>query len=86
MIIEDCVNVYSRGWVLVVSGDELVHSEIHCGEKIVCGENVFTIKGVERTKYDDKWWSKHVGLVLSPNNLVPDCFNIGEEIEIIPEH
>jgi hypothetical protein len=37
-------------------------------------------------KYDDGWWTNREGLVLSPNNLVPDCFNIGEEIEIIPEH
>ena len=86
MKVRDYKYVNGRGWVLIVQGDELVHKPLDCGSKIVSGGTTFTINGVERTKYDDDWWSKHIGLVLSPNNLVPDCFNTEEEIEIIPEH
>lgn len=83
MIVEDYVNVLGRGWVIIACGEELSHTDIHCGEKIVRGDTTFTIAGVERTKYDDNWWSNRVGLVLSPNNLVPDYFEIREEIEIL---
>lgn len=36
-----------------------------------------------KAMYDDGWWSKRAGFVLSHNNLVPDSFEIGQEIEII---
>ena len=85
MIIEDYLNVYGSGWVIIARGDELAHMEIHLGEKIVRGDTVFTIKGIERMKFDEGWWNYHVGLVLSPNNQVPDCFEVGEDIEILPE-
>lgn len=85
MIIEDYMNVYGRGWVIIARGDELAHTEINCGGKIVRGDTVFTIKGVERSKYDDNWYDKRVGLILSPNNQVPDCFELDEDIEILQE-
>ena len=84
MIIDDYMNVLGRGWVVIAYGDELVHTEIHCGGRIVRGDTTFTIEGVERTKYDDGWWNNRVGLILSPNNQVPDCFELDEDIEILP--
>jgi hypothetical protein len=83
MIIEDYMNVYGRGWVIIARGDELAHTEIRCCEKIVRGDTIFTIKGVERVKYDEGWWNNRVGLILSPNNQVPDCFEVGDDIEIL---
>ena len=85
MVVEDYFNVLGRGWVLIAYGDELSHKEIHLGERIVRGDVTFTIKGVERSKYDDNWWANRVGLVLSPNNRVPDYFELGQEIEILPK-
>ena len=85
MIVEDYMNVLGRGWVIIAYGEELSHTEIHCGGRIVRGDQIFTIEGVERTKYDDNWWSNRVGVVLSPNKLVPDCFEIGDGIEILPK-
>ena len=82
MVVEDYFNVLGRGWVLIAYGDELSHKDIHLGEKIVSVDKTFTIKGTERTKYGDNWWSNRVGLVLSPNNRVPDYFEIGQEIKI----
>ena len=83
MVVEDYMSTYERGWLLIVKGKELETMEIHCGEKIVRGDTTFTIKGVERTKYDDNWWAKRAALILSPNNKVPDCFDIGQEVELI---
>ena len=83
MVVEDYMSTYERGWLLIVKGKELETMEIHCGEKIVRGDTTFTIKGVERTKYDDNWWAKRAALILSPNNKVPDCFEIGQEVELI---
>lgn len=85
MIVDDYMQVLGRGCVLIVQGNELKHMEIHCEEKIIRGDTTFTIKGVERFKYGDNWWSDRVGLVLSPNNLVPDCFEIGDKVEILKE-
>ena len=85
MKVDDYMNVLGSGWVLIVYGDELEHTHLHCGQKITSGGTTFTIKGVERSKYDDGWWSKRAGFVLSPNNLVPDSFEIGQKIEIINE-
>lgn len=85
MVVEDYMNVLGRGWLIIAYGEEYAHTEVLCGSKIVRGDTIFIIEGVERTKYDDNWWGDRVGLILSPNNLVPDCFEIGEEIEIIYE-
>ena len=85
MIIDDYMNVYGRGWVIIARGDELAHTEIHCCDRIVRGDTTFTIKGVERMKHDEGWWNNRVGLVLSPNDRVPDCFELDEDIEILPE-
>ena len=85
MKVDNFFNVYGRGWVLIVYGEELTHTEVRCDSVIARGDTTFTIKGVERTKYDDGWWSNRVGLVLSPNGLVPSCFEIGQEIEILPK-
>ena len=85
MIIEDYLNVYGRGWVIIARGDELAHTEINCGGRIVRGDTVFTITGVERLKHDEGWWNNRVGLVLSPNDRVPDCFELDEDIDILPE-
>ena len=83
MVVEDYMNVPFRGWVLIVKGKELETMDIPCGKKIIRGDTTFTIKGVERTKYDDNWWAIRAGLILSPNNKVPDYFEIGQEVELI---
>ena len=85
MVVEDYINILGRGWVLIAHGDELSHMPIHCGGKIVSNETIFTITGVERSKYDDNWYAKRVGFILSPNNIVPDCFKVGQIINIITE-
>ena len=82
MVVEDYMNVFGRGWIIIAYGDELSHKEIHLGERIVRGDVTFTIKGVERSKYGDNWWANRVGLVLLPNNRVPDYFEVGQEIDI----
>ena len=83
MIVEDYLNVTFRGWVLIVKGRELSTMEIKCDKKIVRGDTTFTIKGVERSKYDDNWWADRAALILHPNNRVPDLFKIGQEVELI---
>lgn len=85
MIVNDYMNVLGRGWVIIAYGDELAHKEIHLGERIVRGDTVFTITGVDRLKHDEGWWNNRVGLVLSPNDRVPDCFELDEDIEILQE-
>ena len=82
MIVEDYMSVLGRGWVLIAYGEELAHKQINCGSKIVSRGTTFFIEGIERTLCDDNWWTNRVALILSPNNLVPDYFEIGQEIEI----
>lgn len=82
MVVEDYMNVLGRGWLIIAYGEELSHTEIHCGGRIVRGDTTFTITGVERTKYDDGWWNNRVGLILSPNNIVPDFFEVDDQIII----
>jgi len=82
MIVADYMNVLGRGWVLIVQGKELQTMEIHCGEKIVKGDTTFTIKGVERTMYFEGMYNRLAGLILDPNNKVPDYFEVNDEIKI----
>ena len=82
MIVENSINILGRGWVLIVQGEELHTLEIHCGEKIVKGDTTFTIKGVERTMYFEGMYNRLVGLILNPNNKVPDYFEVNDEIKI----
>ena len=84
MVVEDCMNVVGRGWVVIVYCDEFGYPEVHCGDGIVRGDITFTITGVERMS--SVWWNKRIGLILSPNNLVPDHFEIGEELEILQKN
>ena len=83
MIVADYMNVLGRGWVLIVQGEELQTMEIHCGEKIVKGDTTFTIKGVERTKPFAGRYNRWAGLILDPNNKVPDYFEVNDEVEIV---
>ena len=83
MTVENRINILGRGWVLIVQGEELQTMEIHCGEKIVKGDTTFTIKGVERTMYFEGRYNRWAGLILDPNNKVPDYFEVNDEIEIL---
>ena len=82
MTVENRINILGRGWVLIVQGEELHTLEIHCGEKIVKGDATFTIKGVERTKSFAGRYNRWAGLILDPNNKVPDYFEVNDEIKI----
>lgn len=81
MIVEDYMNVLGRGWLIIAYSEKLSRADIHCGDMIVRGDKTFTVEGIDRLKYG--WWMNRVGLVLSPNRLVPDCFELGDEIEIL---
>jgi len=73
MKVQDYMNVYERGWVLICD-----KGEIHVGDKISAKGNTFEVTGTE-TATGINW----IGLVLYPNNIVPDCFEIGDEVRII---
>ena len=82
MIVEDYMSVSFRGWLIIVRGKELPTMEIHVGYKIVKGDTTFTIKGVERTKPFAGRYNRWTGLILDPNNEVPDYFEVNDEIKI----
>ena len=82
MIVDDYMNVLGRGWVIIARGEELKSMAIHCEDKIVKGDLTFIVKGVERTRHNE-WWNDRVGLILAPNNKVPDYFEVDDEIEIV---
>lgn len=75
MKVEDKVYVIGRGNIICSTlGDNDV---IRKSYKIKINNNIFDIVGTEMWSY-----SKHIGLILRPNNLVEEV-NINDEIEII---
>ncbi len=76
MEVKDKVNVVGRGCVIVVKPD----CEINITDKIICGENEFEIRGIERLS---AMKNKNVGLVLRPNDIAYEMINVGDEIEIV---
>ena len=74
MKIIDKVKVLGRGMILVI--DEL---NISCNidDEIIINDITFKIIGIERITYQKK-----VGLLLSPNDLVNDNFNVNDQIII----
>lgn len=76
MIVEDIVYVIGKGNIVCSTlGNEDI---IHMKDNIKINDNIFDIVGTEISEY-----SKHIGLILRPNNLVKEFVNIGDEIEII---
>lgn len=82
MVVDNILHIMGRGWVLCITGDELTHMDLATGSKVISKDTEFVIRGIERVMYDVGWYSKQVGLVLSPNSLVPESFDIGQKIEI----
>lgn len=77
MKVEDKVYVIGRGNIICSTlGDNDV---IRKSDKIKINNNIFDIIGIEMWSY-----SKHIGLILRPNNLVEEV-NINDEIEIIKD-
>ena len=75
MKVEDIVRVVGRGHIVCSHMDDEV---IHIGDKVTAGDTEFRVRGIEKWQY-----SKAVGLLLSPNDLVCDSFKIGDEINFI---
>ena len=75
MKVEDIVRVVGRGHIVCSRLDDEV---IHVGDKVTAGDTEFLVRGIEKGQY-----SKAVGLLLSPNDLVCDSFKIGDEINFI---
>lgn len=73
MKVQDYMSVCGRGWVIICD-----KGNIHVGDKIEAKGNIFEVTGTE-TATGINW----IGLVLSPNNLVSDCFEIGDEVKVI---
>ena len=78
MKVEDIVRVVGRGHIVCSHMDDEV---IHIGDKVTAGDTEFRVRGIEKWQY-----SKAVGLLLSPNDLVPANFKIGDEIDFIKYH
>lgn len=77
MKVEDKVYVIGRGNIICSTlGDNDV---IRKSDKIKINNNIFDIVGIEMLAY-----SKHIGLIFRPNNLVEEV-NINDEIEIIKD-
>ena len=77
MKVEDIVRVVGRGYIICSHLDDEV---VRVGDKVTAGDTEFRVRGIEKWQY-----SKAVGLLLSPNDLVPEHFVIGDEIVIINE-
>lgn len=77
MKVEDIVRVVGRGYIVCSHLDNEV---IHIGDIVKAGNTEFRIRGIEKWQY-----SKAVGLLMSPNDLVPEHFGIGDKIVIINE-
>lgn len=77
MIVEKIVYVIGRGNIVCSTlGDNDI---IHMNDNIKIKNHIFDIIGIEMWSY-----SKHIGLILKPNNLVEEV-NINDEIEIIKD-
>ena len=75
MKVEDIVRVVGRGHIVCSHLDDEV---IHIGDKVTAGDTEFLVRGIEKWQY-----SKAIGLLLSPNDLVPKHFRNGDEIVFI---
>ena len=82
MVVEDYMSTYERGWLLIVKGEKIPKKDKLCGKKVIRGDTTFLVEGVVRSKCNS-WWRTRAGLVLHPNNKVPDYFEIGQEVELI---
>lgn len=80
--IDGMYNIVGRGWILTVRDDRLSSCDVPCGTTITSDDNVFTIIGTERTAYGEGLFSPSMGIRLSPNDQVKECFREGQEIEI----
>ena len=74
MKVLDKVKVMGRGYILVVIPKDIIQMT----DEIVFNNIHFEIKGIERLSF-----IKKIGLLLSPNNMVGELINIGDEINII---
>ena len=77
MKVEDKVYVIGRGNIICSTLED--NDVIRKSDKIKINNNIFDIVGIEIWSY-----SKHIGLILKPNNLVEEV-NINDEIEIIKD-
>lgn len=80
--IEGMYNITGRGWILTFSDRRLSSMEVPCGSTVTAGGKVFTVRGVERSKYGEGWYSPSMGILLSPGDHVRESFHEGQEIEI----
>ena len=71
MKVTDILNILGRGNVLLL--DE---GEVHLGYTIERKGQAFEAVGVE----GPMGCSKAVGVILRPNDLVPECFEVGDEL------
>ena len=80
--IDGMYNIVGRGWILSVRDDRLSSCDVPCGTTVTACDKTFTIIGTERAAYDVGWFSPSMGIRLSPNDQVKECFHEGQEIEI----
>ena len=76
MKVEDIVYVIGRGNIVcsTLGNDDV----IRITDKIRINDNIFDIIGIEMWEH-----SKHIGLILRPNNLIKEIININDEIKIV---
>ena len=80
--IEGIYYITGRGWILHVMDKRLSHREVPCGFTVTAEDKAFTVTRIERSAYGEGWYSPFVGILLSPNDQVKECFRTGQEIEI----
>jgi len=76
MKVEDIVYVIGRGNIVcsTLGNDDV----IRITDKIRINDNIFDITGIEMWEH-----SKHIGLILRPNNLIKEIININDKIKIV---
>ena len=75
MKVEDIVRVVGRGHIVCSHTDGRT---IRVGDKVKAGNIEFVVRGIEKWSH-----SKAIGLLLSPSDLVPEHFRIGDEIKFM---
>lgn len=78
MKVEDIVYIIGRGNIVcsTLGNNDVIKMK----DKIKINNNIFDITGIEMWEH-----SKHIGLILRPNNLIKEIININDEIEIVKQ-
>ena len=72
-VIDDIYYVTGRGNIVITEKEE--DNPIHINDKLKISDNVFEVVGIEQTQY-----SKVIGLILRPNDIVKEIIKKGDKI------